>query len=77
VNALHEGRKYSADRGKKYRARLAQLTADDVSLWQDKVDRFGGTKLDAATNIILRDDYFEEEQFLRKKFKTFVVAGMY
>lgn len=75
VGAFHEGEKYSAERGKKYRARLAQLTADDVSLWQDKADRFGGTKLDAATNIILRDNYFEDEQFLRKTFKTLVMAG--
>lgn len=75
VDALHEGEKYSAERGKKYRARLAQLTADDVRLWQDKVARFGGTKLDAAMNIIVRDDYFEKERFLRDKFKAFVVAG--
>jgi hypothetical protein len=56
VDALHEGQKYSAERGKKYRARLKQLTADDVTLWKDKVDAFGGTKLDAAVNIILLDD---------------------
>src|SRR5262249_30133480 len=46
VDALHDGEKYSAERGKKYLARLKQLTADDVSLWKDKVDQFGGTKLD-------------------------------
>jgi hypothetical protein len=75
VEALHEGQKYSAERGKKYRARLKQLTADDLSLWQDKVDQFGGTKLDAAVNIILLDDYFSKEQFQRDKFKAATGAG--
>lgn len=75
VDALHEGQKYSAERGKKYLARLKQLTADDVSLWKDKVDRFGGTKLDAAVNIILLDGYFDKEQFQRDKFKAAIGAG--
>jgi hypothetical protein len=75
VDALHEGQKYSAERGKKYLARLQQLTAEDVSLWKDKVDQFGGTKLDAAVNIILRDDYFDKEQFQRDKFKAAIGAG--
>jgi hypothetical protein len=75
VDALHEGQKYSAARGKKYLARLKQLTADDVALWQDKVDKFGGTKLDAAVNIILLDGYFDKEQFRRDKFKAAVGAG--
>jgi hypothetical protein len=75
VDALHEGQKYSAERGKKYRARLKQLTAEDVSLWKDKVDKFGGTQLDAAVNIILLDDYFDKEQFQRNKFKAATGAG--
>jgi hypothetical protein len=75
VEALHEGQKYSAERGQKYRARLKELTADDVSLWKDKVDKFGGTKLDAAVNIILLDDYFDKEQFQRDKFKAAIGAG--
>ncbi len=70
VDALHEGQKYSAERAKKYLARMKQLTADDVSLWRDKVDEFGGTKLDAAMNIILLDDYFDKEKFQRNKFKA-------
>jgi RNA polymerase sigma factor (sigma-70 family) len=74
VEALHEGQKYSAERGKKYLARMKQLTADDVSLWKDKVDEFGGTELDAAVNIILLDDYFDKERFLRNKFKAAVGA---
>src|SRR5437762_12280214 len=45
VDALHEGQKYSAGRGKKYLARLKQLTADDVALWSDTVDQFGGPEL--------------------------------
>jgi hypothetical protein len=72
VDALHEGQKYSAERGKKYRARLKQLTADDVTLWKDKVDAFGGTKLDAAVNIVLLDDFFDKEKFQRDKFKAAV-----
>src|SRR6266404_2687399 len=40
VEALHEGQKYKAGRGQKYRARLKQLTAADVSLWKDQVDKF-------------------------------------
>lgn len=75
VDAVHEGQKYSADRGKKYLARLKQLTVDDVSVWKDKVDKFGGTKLDAAVNIILLDDYFDKEQFQRDKFKAAIRAG--
>jgi uncharacterized protein (TIGR03067 family) len=74
VDALHEGEKYSAERGKKYLARLKQLTAEDVSLWKDKVDQFGGTELDAALNIILLDDYFDKEEFQREKFKAAIGA---
>jgi hypothetical protein len=70
VDALHDGQKYSAERGQKYRARLKQLTADDISLWKDKVDKFGGTKLDAAVNLILREDYFDQEKFQRDKFQA-------
>ena len=61
VDALYEGQKYSAERAKKYLARMKQLTADDVALWRDKVDQWGGTRLDAAMNIILLDDYFDKE----------------
>jgi hypothetical protein len=75
VEALQEGQEYSTERGKKYLARLKQLTADDVSLWKDKVDRFGGTRLDAAVNIILLDAYFDKEQFQRDKFKAAIGAG--
>lgn len=74
VEALHEGEKYSALRGKKYRARLKQLAAEDVSLWKDMVDQFGGTDLDAAVNIILLDDFFGNEEFQRDKFKAAVGA---
>lgn len=70
VDALHEGQKYSPERGKKYRARLKQLTAEDVSLWKDKVDQFGGSELDAAVNIVLLDDFFAKETFQRDKFKA-------
>jgi hypothetical protein len=75
VDVLHEGQKYSAERGKKYLARLKQLTADDVFLWKDKVDKFGGTKLDAAVNIILLDGYFDKEQFQKDKFRAAIGAG--
>ena len=75
IEALHEGQKYGAERGKKYLARLKQLTAEDVSLWKDKVDKFGGTKLDAAVNIILLDDYFDKEQFQRDKFQAAIGTG--
>jgi hypothetical protein len=74
VEALHEGQKYSAERGKKYLSRMKQLTADDISLWGDKVDEFGGTKLDAAVNIIPLDDYFDKENFQRDKFKAAIGA---
>ncbi len=72
VDALHDGQKYSAERGKKYQARLKELTAEDVSLWIDQVDQFGGTKLDAAVNIVLLDDFFVKEKFQRDKFKAAV-----
>ena len=72
VDALHEGQKYSVERGKKYLTRLKQLNKDDVALWRDKVDKFGGTELDAAVNIILLDDFFSKEQFQRDKFNAAV-----
>jgi hypothetical protein len=75
VDALHDGQKYSAERGKKYRARLKQLTAEDVSLWKDKVDQFGGTQLDAAVNIILVNAFFDNEQFQRDTFKATIGAA--
>jgi hypothetical protein len=75
VDALHERQKYSAERGKKYLARLKQLTAEDVSLWKDKVDKFGGTELDAAVNIVLLDDYFDKELFQRDQFQAAIGAG--
>jgi hypothetical protein len=75
VDALYEGQKYSAERAKKYLARLKQLTADDVSLWKEKVDQWGGTELDAAMNIILLDDYFDKEKFQRDKFKAAIGAS--
>jgi hypothetical protein len=75
VDALHDGQNYSAERGKKYRARLKQLTAEDVSLWKVKMDKFGGSQLDAAVNIILLDDYFDKEQFQLDKFKAAIEAG--
>ena len=74
VDALYDGQKYSAERARKYLARLKQLTADDVALWRDKVDEWGGTRLDAAMNIILLDDYFDKETFQRDKFKAAVGA---
>lgn len=74
VDALHEQEKYSSERGKKYLARLKQLTAEDVSLWFDKVDEFGGTKLDAAVNIIMLDEYFDQESFQRDRFQSDIQA---
>jgi hypothetical protein len=76
VDALHEGQKYSVERGKKYLARLKQLTVEEVSLWKNKVDQFGGTVLDAAVNIILLDDYFDKEKFQRQKFKAETSPGI-
>ena len=70
VDALYDGQKYSPDRAKKYLARVKQLTADDISLWQDKVDQWGGTRLDAAMNISLLDDFFDREKFQRDKFRA-------
>jgi RNA polymerase sigma factor (sigma-70 family) len=74
LDALHEGQKYSAERGKKYLARLKQLIAEDVSLWKDQVDQFGGTKLDAAVNIILLDEFFDKERFQWETFKAAIQA---
>jgi hypothetical protein len=74
VDALHEGQKYSPARGKKYLARLKQLTAEDVALWKDKVDQFGGSELDAAVNVVLLDDFFTKETFQRDKFTAAIGA---
>lgn len=70
IDALYDGQKYNPEHAKKYRSRLTQLTAEDVSMWKDKIDQFGGTKLDAAVNIILLDVFFDKEQFQRQKFKS-------
>ena len=72
ADALHEGEKYSVEKGKKYLARLKQLSKDDIFLWSEKVDKFGGTELDAALNIILLDEFFSKESFQRDKFKAAV-----
>jgi hypothetical protein len=72
VDALYDGQTYSVERGMKYRDRLKQLAAADVALWRDKVDRFAGTNLDAAVNLVLRDDYFEGGQFRREKYEAAV-----
>ena len=53
---------------------MKQLIADDVLLWRDKVDEWGGTKLDAAMNIILLDEFFENEKFQRDKFQAAIKA---
>lgn len=74
VEALHEGEKYSGERARKYRARLKQLTAEDVSLWKGQVDRFGGTDLDAAINIVLLDGCFNKEHFQRDKLKAAIAS---
>ena len=74
VDALHEGQTFSGERSRKYLARLKQLTKEDVALWKDKIDRFGGTELDAAVNIILLDAFFGKERFLRDKFKAAIEA---
>jgi hypothetical protein len=72
VSAFYEGQAYSMERGKKYRARLKQLTVDDVTLWREKIDKFGGSRLDAAINIVLLDEFFDQEQFQREKYKAAV-----
>lgn len=74
VDSLYEGQKYSIERGRKYLARLKQLTADDVTLWREKVDEFGGTTLDAVMNIILLDDHFDNENFQRDRFLAAIEA---
>ena len=38
------------------------------------MDEFGGTRLDAAMNIILLDDYFDKEEFQRDKFQAAIGA---
>ncbi|MHB1560083.1 MAG: hypothetical protein ACYC61_21745 [Isosphaeraceae bacterium] len=75
VDALHDGPRYNVARGKKYRARLEQLTAEDVTLWKDRVDPFGGTALDAAVNIILLDDFFDGEQFQQPRYRAAIGTG--
>jgi hypothetical protein len=74
VDALYEGQKYSPARAQKYLTRLKQLTTRDVALWKDKVDQWGGTRLDAAVNIILLDDFFDEQKFQRDKFQAAIEA---
>ncbi len=70
MDVLYEGQMYSAARRKMYLARMKQLTVDDISFWINNVDQFGGTELDAAVNIILLDDYFEEGKFRRADFRA-------
>lgn len=70
VDSLFKNDTYDSDAAKKYLARLKQLNADEVALWKTKVDQFGGSHIDAAMNIVLLDDYFSGETFLRAKFST-------
>ncbi len=72
IDVLHDGTTYNVERGNMYLARVNQLTADDITLWKNAVDEFGGTKLDAAMNIILLDGYFDKEEFQRHKFRAAV-----
>jgi hypothetical protein len=72
---LSDGQKYSPEHAKKFLARLKQLTAGDVALWQDKIDQWGGTKLDAAVNIVQMDYFFDGEKFQREKFEAAVRGG--
>jgi hypothetical protein len=73
-DALYEAERYSAERATKYLARLKQLTVDDISLWQDKLDDDGRTKLDVAMNIILLNYFFDKETFQRDKFRAAIGA---
>jgi hypothetical protein len=74
IGVLHVRQNYSVERGRKYLARLKQLSVEDVALWKDSVDKYAGTDLDAAVNIILLDDYFDKELFRRDKFKAAIRA---
>jgi hypothetical protein len=74
IDALYDGQNYNVVRGKRYLARLAQLTPEDVALWKTQVDAYGGTELDAAANLILLDDYFAQEKFQREKLATDIKA---
>jgi hypothetical protein len=74
VDALHDDQKYSVDRGKKYLARLKQLTAEDVTLWREQVDTFNGNEFDAAVNLILLDAYFDQEKLQRDKLRAAIAA---
>lgn len=73
VEPLFDKWKYNSERGQKYLARMQQLTFEDVLLWYD-ADNFWGTKLDAAVNIILLDDFFNQETFQRDNFKAAIEA---
>lgn len=74
VEALYEEQKYSPERGKKYLARLKQLTAEDITLWRDRVDAFNGNEFDAAVNLMLLDAYFAQEKFQREKLRAAIAA---
>ena len=50
--------------------RLGQLTPHDISIWRSNVDRYGGTKIDSATNIVLLDDYFVDDTFQRASYEA-------
>ncbi len=75
VEALHVGPRFNTERSHRYLARLKQLTAEDLALWQSRVDRFGGTDLDAAVNIVLLEEFFTQEKFQRDRFRAAVKAG--
>ena len=66
---------YNGGAAVKYRNRLSQLSKQDILDWRSKVDRFSGTKLDAAINIILLEDYFVDGTFQRDDFLA-TLAGI-
>jgi hypothetical protein len=63
VDKLFESDQYSDVRAVQYIQRLTHLSKDSVKRWIGEIDRYRGTELDAALNIVLIDEFFDNNVF--------------
>ena len=63
VDQLYTNNTYSPEKAEKYLSRLKQVPSRSVKHWQQNLDQFGGSVVDAAMNIARLDVFFPSEQF--------------
>ena len=63
---------YSIKSAERYLARLRQVPHEAVQQWLNHVDKYKGSEIDAAANIILINRFFAQERFDRSTFNESV-----